>query len=265
MLDRPNLKENYVYRYDGSFQGLLCCAAECFRDKSLPQAIQCLDDPQATLFPVKAVETDLMLARRVERSIPEKISPLAYEMLRNAFLTCAEEKELKMIRFLLLGYKYGARVTELSTNEDVHQLNRALLYLKNEAHYHVEFLRFSDMGGFLVAEITPNNNVLPIIVPHFCDRFSGENLVIYDKNRGLGFLYQPAGKREFFQADSIELPPPDEEEEAYRALWRKFYQTIAVEGRINHKLRRNHMPMRYWPNMTEHQPANAVQKVRDAF
>ena len=70
----------------------------------------------------------------------------------------------------------------------------------------------------------------------------------------MGFLYQSKGhKREFFQADSLELPEPSEEETRFRELWRLFYDTIAVEGRINPKLRRGNMPMRYWQNMTEFQ------------
>ncbi len=249
MSDRPNL----VYRYDGTFPGFLCCVAECFNDKRLPQEIQTLDEPQETLFFVKAVDTDHQLAHRVERSICRKISPEAWHMVRNAFLTCMDEKELHLLRFVLLGYKYGGRITKLSTNDDVCRLNKALLYLKNEAHYHVEFLRFSDLGDFLAAEITPNNNVLPLIAPHFCDRFSGENLMIYDKTHKLGFFYQKTGQRDFFQADSIQLPPPDEEEAAYRELWKKFYNTIAIEGRVNPKLRMNMMHKRYWPNMTEFQ------------
>ncbi len=249
MSDRTNL----VYRYDGTFPGFLCCVAECFYDKRLPQEIQTLDEPQETLFSVKAVDTNHQLAHRVERSIYKKISPEAWHMARNAFLTCMDEKELHLLRFLLLGYKYGGRVTKLSANDDVCRLNKALLYLKNEAHYHVEFLRFSDLGDFLAAEITPNNNVLPLIASHFCDRFSGENLMIYDKIHQLGFFYQKTGQRDFFQADNVQLPPPDEEETAYRALWKKFYSTIAIEGRINPKLRMNMMHKRYWPNMTEFQ------------
>ena len=249
MSDRSNL----VYRYDGTFPGFLCCVAECFQDKSLPQAIQPLDEPQATLFPVKVIDTDVSLATRVERSIPKKISPKAYQMVRHAFLTCMEEKEMKILRFLLLGYKHGARVTELASVEAVHAMNKALLYLENEAHFHIEFLRFSDLGEFLAAEITPNNNVLPLIAPHFCDRFSGENLMIYDKTHHLGFLYRKSGHREFFQADSIDLPPPDENEELYRALWKRFHDAIAIDGRINPKLQMGHLPLRYRPNMTEFQ------------
>ena len=251
MLDRTNL----VYRYDGSYQGFLCCVAECFADKRLPQGVQPLDEPQATLFSIKVVETRPELARRVEKSLVQRISPEAHRMVRDGFLTRMEDKELRLIRFILLGYQHGAKVTGMTVNDDVHAVNKALLYLKNEAHYHVEFIRFADCGGFLAAMITPNNMVLPLIVGHFCERFNTENFVIFDKSHGMGFVYQTGERpcREFFYADSLELPEPSEEEEKFRNLWRLFYDTIAVEGRINHKLRRGNMPMRYWPNMTEFQ------------
>ena len=186
MPDRSNL----VYRYDGTYQGFLCCVAQCFFHKKLPQGVQLLDEPQGTLFGVQAVESDPELARRVEDSVREKISPAALGMVQQGFLTCMEEKELRLIRFILQGYRYGARVTEMSLDEDVHALDKALLYLKNEAHYHVEFIRFADCGEFLASMITPNNVVLPLIVGHFTQRMNRENLLIYDKNHGMGFLYQ---------------------------------------------------------------------------
>lgn len=242
-----------VYRYDGSFQGFLCCVAQTFFDKALPLGIEALDEPQATLFPVREVETREEIVGRMERSIPEKISPLAWDMVRQGFLTCMEEKEIRLLRFVLLGYKVGPKVTRMATHDDVDALNRALLYLKNEAHYHVEFLRFADFGDFLGATITPNNTVLPLIAQHFCERFNTENFMIYEKTHQLGFFHQRGGKRDFFHADNIQLPPHSAEEEEYRALWKHFYDTIAVEGRINPKLRRGNMPMRYWTNMTEFQ------------
>ena len=250
MPDRSNL----VYRYDGTYQGFLCCVAQCFFHKKLPQGVQLLDEPQGTLFGVQAVESDPELARRVEDSVREKISPAALGMVQQGFLTCMEEKELRLIRFILLGYRHGPRVLGMSVHPDVHALNKALLYLKNEAHFHVEFLRFADCGGFLAAMITPNNRVLPLIVNHFCARLNTERFMIFDKTPGMGFVYRPGGEAgEFFYADAVDLPEPSEEEARYQALWRKFYDTIAVEGRVNPKLRRGMMPMRYWKNMTEFQ------------
>lgn len=244
---------NLVYRYDGSLQGFLCCVAQSFFDKAVPAGIGAWDDPQATLFPIKEVETDWQLAKRLERSITSRISPEAWDMVQRGFLTCMEEKELRLLRFILLGYKMGPRVARLSTNEDVHALDKALLYLKNEAHYHVEFLRFTDFGGFLGAVITPNNTVLPLIVHHFCSRLNTEDFMIYEKTHQMGFLHRKGGAHQFFQADHIQFPEKTDMEKRCQALWRIYYDAAAVEGRENPKLRRGHMPMRYWVNMTEFQ------------
>lgn len=246
-------RTNIVYRYDGTFQGFLCCVFQCFAQKELPCAIEPWDAPQETLFPVRAVETVPEEAERVARSIPAKMSPEAYELVRTVFLSCLEEKEQKLLRFLLMGYRLGPKAIKLTGQETVHVLHKAALHLANEAHLLLGFLRFSDFGGFLAAEIAPKNNVLPKIAPHFCSRFSGENFLIWDKVHKLGFVHQKTGEYRFFEADKVDLPQPDETELAYRELWREFYETIAIEGRKNPKLRRTHMPMRYWPEMTEFQ------------
>ncbi len=247
------MAQGVVYRYDGSFPGFLCCVAQCFFDKALPLGIEPLDEPQATLFPVREIVTEEALADRVARSVPQKISPEVWDMVRRGFLTCMEEKEMRLLRFLLLGYKEGGRAARLAVNSDVDAVNKALLYLKNEAHYHVEFLRFADYGDFLGATITPNNTVLPLIAPHFCERFNTENFMIYEKTHQFGFFHRRGGQRGFFQADRIDFPAHTPEEECFQALWKRYYDTAAVEGRINPKLRRGNMPMRYWQNMTEFQ------------
>ena len=250
MPDRSNL----VYRYDGTYQGFLCCVAQCFTDKGLPQAVQRWEEPQATLFPLQGVDTDLDLAQRVERSIRAKASPEALRWVRDGFLSCEAQKELLLIRFVLLGYKYGATVTGLTVQPDVCALWKTVRAVRNEAHCYLEFLRFSDLGGFLVGELAPKNTVLPLIAGHFCDRLPEEDFVLYDRTHAMGFFHRRSGQREFFHADSIDLPAPGEEEQRYRALWKGFYRAIAIEGRRNPKLRRSMMPLRYWPDLTEFQP-----------
>ena len=121
-------RTNLVYRYDGSFSGFLCCVFQCFQNRELPSAIEPWDAPQETLFPIREIETIPEQAQRVDRSIPRKMSAEAYALVRDAFLTCLEEKELKMLRFLLLGYRVGPQVMQLLTDERVHVLDRAVFH-----------------------------------------------------------------------------------------------------------------------------------------
>jgi probable DNA metabolism protein len=49
----------------------------------------------------------------------------------------------------------------------------------------------------------------------------------------------------------VEFPGISVSEARYQALWKRFYDTIAIEGRINPRCRMTHMPKRYWENMLE--------------
>ena len=132
----------------------------------------------------------------------------------------------------------------------VRTITKSAQNVQGEAHFYREFLRFSEYNGALVAIIEPKNFVLPVTAPHFCDRFPSEQFLIYDKSHKYAFVYQN-GERALIPLDHLELPEADAEEKQYRVLWKQFYNTIAVEGRINPKLRRSNMPKRYWAHMTE--------------
>ena len=163
-------RSTVIYRYDGSYQGFLCCVAQCFQDKALPVSIRPYDEEQQSLYGSKDIPTRLELAQRVERSIPRRISPQALRLVREGFLTTLPEREMALLRFVLLGYKYGPPVTRMTTHPAVHALEKAVLALNNEAHHVLEFLRFADCGEFLAAKIQPHGKVLPLVAPHFCDR-----------------------------------------------------------------------------------------------
>ncbi|MDR0469042.1 MAG: DUF4130 domain-containing protein, partial [Peptococcaceae bacterium] len=63
-------------------------------------------------------------------------------------------------------------------------------------------------------------------------------------------LYQNH-RSEIITLEEMPFPQADATEEHYRTLWKKFYHTIAIEARDNPRCRMNHLPKRYWENMTE--------------
>ena len=248
MLNRANV----AYRYDGSFHGFLCCVYECFRRKEFPAAIDPWERAQETLFPVRAVETDPKRAARVKKSIPERISREAAELVRLSFLTCLPERELHILRFLEDGFAYGRSVMEMLALDSLHTLQKAVKSLTGEAHLLCGFLRFTDTGQALTAVIEPKNYVLPLLTRHFSDRFPREAFLIYDKTHKMALVHCPP-ECAILPLESLSLPEPDGEERKYRDLWRLFYDTVSIEGRYNPKCRMTHMPKRYWGTMTEFQ------------
>ena len=53
--------------------------------------------------------------------------------------------------------------------------------------------------------------------------------------------------------DDFHISAPGQEERDFRALWRRFYDTVAIQGRENPRCRMTHMPKRFWGDMTEFQ------------
>ena len=246
-----------IYAYDGSFEGFLCCVYESYTQKERPTAF-CLDtDAEPTLFDVRAVATDREHARRVYRSF-QKLSPEAGPLLRRVHLTCLPEKEVRMYRFIVRLYREGAPYLTQLADSDYQPLLRAVRQMATEVEHLRGFLRFSVYDGILGAEIEPKNRVLPLLRPHFCDHCYNEAFFIYDRTHREALLYANRVWR-IVPVESFAMAEPDAEEAAYRRLWRRFYDVIAIRERVNPKLQMSHLPKRYRGVMTEFQeqpPAN---------
>ena len=90
----------------------------------------------------------------------------------------------------------------------------------------------------------------PLLRKHFTNRYNTERFLLYDRTHKEMLIYQPY-RWAIVPVEGVQLPPAGAEELQYRRLWRRFYDTIAIEGRYNPQLRRTHMPQRYWNMMTE--------------
>ncbi len=245
-----------IYQYDGSFNGLLCCIYESYTQKERPAAIVCGEDAEICLFETRAVPNVPEHAARVERSL-RRLSSDVVPFLRRVFLTCLPEKELAICRFVAKLYREGAPYLTRLSDDDYQPLLRAVRHMSAEVEHLRGFLRFSVYDGVLGAEIEPKNRVLSLLRPHFCERCHNEAFFIYDRTHREALFYADGVSR-IVPLDSFEPASPDAEETAYRRLWRRFYDTIAIRERENPRLRMTHMPKRYWSTMTEFQDENAA-------
>lgn len=240
---------NIIYTYDGTFEGFLCCVFESVYSRQLPYDIQRID-AQPTLMDTRYIATDGAKAERVRASIPKKISDRALELVMTVFCSYLANKELKILQFLLQGYKEGAKLCFKLGDALVAPLLGAEKHLLGEAHLLKGFARFADVGGALVAVISPKNYILPFIARHFLLRYDEEQFMIFDKTNKAALVYQK-GKAEIVQVDHMQFPEISAEEAKYQTLWKRFYNTIAIESRNNPRCRMTHMPKRYWENMLE--------------
>ena len=240
-----------VYQYDGSFEGFLSCVFESFLRKEFPLGFQGPEDLEPTLFPVRVIPTNPARAARVFDSFEKKLGTRTRDLVTRAFLNDSPDKELILLRFLHFAYGQGPRAPWMQGHERVAPVLELEKAVNGEAHLLTGFVRFEQRGGALGAVIQPRHFVLPLLRRHFCNRYPGEDFVIWDKNHQ-AVLAVRQGRAEYLElAANPDLPPPDPEEARFQAMWQSFYDALAIPARLNPTLRRTHCPKRYWACMTE--------------
>ena len=240
------------YIYDGSFAGLLTVMYELFHNRLTPGLIAASDRFEPGLFlDYQMVTTDQALADIVSRGIEEKISHEALKHVFYAYLSEIEGYELAVYQYLKLGFRHGANVDRLITNDWVSKVHKAEQKTTWEKHRVLGILRFRALKDEVYyASLEPDHNILCLIAPHFASRLADQNWVIHDHKREIAAIYD--------QNEWIITPLPkpakleySDDELLYQALWQKFFETIGIEERKNLDLQRQHVPRRYWKHMVE--------------
>ena len=238
-----------AYRYDGTFAGFLTCVWDALENKIEVSAFL-LPDSGVTLWETRDPVTDRDRAKRLYAALRKRVSLEFQKLIAHGFLTCLPEKELDLLALICRGLQEGSRVLLDLSDPVMARVNLALTKMWTEWDHLKGFVRFSDLDGFLVGEIEPKNRVLPLLASHFAQRYSGERLALYDRTHHEIFL-SDQGRWRILPAEEFRMGPAGKEEKAFRAMWRKYYQTIAIEGRINPKCQSTHLPKRYRHVMTE--------------
>ena len=241
-----------IYIYDGSFYGLMSAIFDCYYNHEYPFDIRTDENMQTELFCEYFYSvTDNSKAERVINSVINKISSAALYHIYCTFLSDSDEKEMMIFDFLIEGYKYGASVIDRMTSDRVFRLIDTAKRTSGEAHLYKGFVRFKKLkNGVFFSEIEPKGRVLPLILNHFCSRFSTLPFVICDLTHKECIVYngKTAEIKEFFSVPELQYA---DDEERFSDMWKDFYNTIEIKERHNEKCRMGMLPKRYWRCMTE--------------
>ena len=248
MRDAPNVS----VLFDGTFDGFLTIIHAHYYDKLDPGYISERGAFQQTLgSDYVFIERDDQKSEKVFNAINEKISPSSASDIYRSFLYFEPDRFINIYRYILLGFKTGAEVDDYMKYDYVTYVRNASKYVGGEAHLLTGFVRFTETKqGVLYSKFGPVNNVLPILANHFSDRLMNEQWIIHDEKRKIAAVYDG---NEFIISevpDEVSVADSDNEAE-YKKLWHSFFNTIAVESRVNYKLQRGHLPLRYRKYMSE--------------
>ena len=213
------------------------------------------------------VEESQEKAGRVLKAMEKRLSWDSLRRVYAAALSCEPGRADAICRFLTEAFRMGRAAADRLQDGAVYEVFRLSRRVYNESCRLTEFIRFSQVpGNVLVSRIGPENDVLPLVSPHFADRMPGESWIIYDENRRKASVHPAGGDwlilhQELTRGEDRESGAfpwsaclqAQGDEAAYQRLWRTFFDAAAIEARRNPVCQRTHLPLKYRRYMTEFQ------------
>ncbi len=134
---------NKTYVYDGTFEGILSMAFDCYIKKIIPFKIISKNNLEINfLDTIQDVKTDTVKAKRIFDGIHKNIS---YDTLYNsyyAFLSDGKEKELNILKYILNGFVIGPKINTMLSLDFVFAVCSMRKRMLGEAHRFKRFTSF---------------------------------------------------------------------------------------------------------------------------
>lgn len=172
---------------------------------------------------------------------PARISREAEEFVYVAFHTCLNCREIRLLAFLRLGYKAGPAVMHMLADETIAPLFAAVRHAQNRGAFAQRLYPLCGLRRIAGSHHRAQNRVLPLLAGHFAGRYSACPILIFDETHAQALVAE-GGQWRIAPLANFTPPPPGAKEREIRALWRAFYDAIAIEGRRNERCRMSHMP-----------------------
>jgi probable DNA metabolism protein len=238
------------YLYDGTFEGLMTCVHFHYKKEKATGIFELSSYQQSIINKFEIIDTDIQKARTVCDAINNKISKEAYINIYYCYLSNNENRENIILDFLIFAFKYGKSTMNFFSHEKVLPINEISIKVNREVHKFLGILRFSDVNGILYSKISPDNDILLLIVDHFVNRYKYEKFIIHDEKRKKIVVYanEKWEIKEVLDSFYIEF---SNDEKMFRTLWKQYFTDLAIKERTNISLQFQFVPARYRKNMVE--------------
>jgi len=268
-----------VYVFDNTLDGLLTAVFDSFFLHQQPEFLLA-EGEQLPLFADQphVVATDGEKAERVWKGLEKRLSAAGLRMIAISWLS--EERALNqpLFNFICKVFRQPAGVPSIENNAsdaDVLAVRNTCRRVLHEQLRMKQFIRFQKAkDGTYLAVVSPDHNVLPLIIDHFQDRFNDQPWLIYDAKRHYGYYYSltpnpsPIGEGSGYKVIRVtfenEAAVPfdlsngkldadilSENDKLFQDLWRTYFKAICIKERMNPRKQLSDMPRRYWKYMTE--------------
>ncbi|KAA6328699.1 hypothetical protein EZS27_022434 [termite gut metagenome] len=250
-----------IFLYDKTFEGLLTALFDAYFRKTFPDILLAEREP-LPLFYDEAVTvcTASEKSDRVWKGLLKKLSPSALNMACECWLSELPNIDMLLFRYFRKAIDATQSIEVNFGDSDVLEVAKIWKKVDWERVRIMQFARFQKtIDGTFFAAFEPVHNALPLTISHFKDRFSDQKWLIYDLKRQYGYYYDLRTVTEVtfdekvahFITGKLDKETADKDEYFFQQLWRGYFKSIAIKERINPRLHRQNMPVRYWKHLTE--------------
>ena len=254
-----------IYIFDNTLDGLLTAVFDSFSLHQQPKMLL-TEGEQLPLFAdeLHRVVSDSGKAERVWKGLEKNLSKDGLRMITISWLS--EERMLNTPLFNFICKVFRQKEKDLERNAsdpDVLEVRNSCRRVLHEQLRMKQFIRFQKAkDSTYLAVVSPDHNVLPLIISHFQDRFNDQPWLIYDAKRHYGYYYDGKTVINVTFEDETAVPfnlengkldaeALSENDLLFQDLWRTYFKAVCIKECIKPKKQLNDMPRRYWKYMTE--------------
>lgn len=243
-----------IWFFDGSKDAFLTAFLYAYRDERpiVSAGNRQLSLGQQCVF----VRADADKARRCEARLKELDKNCMRDL--DLLLRSSEENRGQIaFEYLRLIARRGGPVRGMLAEDAVSRAAECMRRVTFEVHRLKGFVRFLESAsGALYAPVSPDNDVVDLLVPHFRGRIPNIPFVLHDVRRGKAAVWD--GTHAFLAPLEKAEIALSADEAGWQALWKQYYRSVNIPSRERLKQMKGYMPVRYWKFMPE-DPASAAE------
>lgn len=178
-----------------------------------------------------------------------RVSPAFLELARE--VACHRDTDrFNLLYRLLWRLTHGEpQLLEIAIDEDVHRVRRMQQAVARDVHKMHAFVRFRRMveegREHFVAWHRPDHRIVERAAPFFSRRFPTMNWTILTPDAS---VHWNGSELQFGAGAPASAAPSDDELEG---LWKTYYRSTFNPARVNIKMMKREMPVRYWNALPE--------------
>ena len=254
-----------VYTFDGTMDGLLTAVFDAYSLKEQPEQLLKTGDAMPLFCDhTYHVTTDDEKARRVWTGLEKQLTGEAMKLISVSWLSELRELPTPLFLYIYKMFRQGD-ISKNFADPDVLAVTNIARRVLHEQLRMKQFIRFQKAkDGTYLAVVSPDHDVLPIIIDHFQDRFNDQPWLIYDAKRHYGYYYDGKVVIRVTFEDEASVPfnlangklneeVLSSDDQLLQNLWRTYFKAICIRERMNPRKQLKDMPRRYWKYMTEKQ------------